>query len=125
VPTTTLCITIPLLYPSIAPLYKLKNPLGLLPNEHTSLITHIETTIADNLGTQMIYTLVSEMKSHIEWIVRDRRETRARILDERLRSDHEAEVKKSQGTKVTLDSFNAWNKNVIGISDYDDAIVSC
>lgn len=109
VPTLTLSLTLSPTYPSTAPKYTLKHIQGLSPLEQTTLTNHITKTITEHLGTQLIFTLVSEIKTCIEDIVRERREECARVLDKKLQADHEAEVLRRQGTKVTVESFNAWN----------------
>lgn len=108
----TLSITFTPTYPESAPLFKLIDIENISPTDCHLINNLIQETIKDNIGCQMIYSIVMVCKEEIERSVRDRRNLQAKQLDERLRADHEAEVLRSQGTKVTAASFNAWNEKV-------------
>ncbi|XP_049869807.1 RWD domain-containing protein 1 [Pectinophora gossypiella] len=74
------------------------------------LLTHLVDQAKDNLGMVMVFTLVSAGQ---EWLNEKwdsiKKEREERILA-KLKADEEAEQKRFEGTRVTVESFLAWRK---------------
>lgn len=74
------------------------------------LLTHLAEQGKENLGMVMVFTLVSAGQ---EWLNETwdkvKKEREERILAKQ-KADEEAELKRFEGTRVTLESFLAWRK---------------
>ncbi|VDN11285.1 unnamed protein product [Dibothriocephalus latus] len=79
-------------YPNEAPIFEVRRPEGLTENETSEIVMLISDIIQRSLGGIMIFDLVSEA-------------AKALSLAEEERSFH--------GTRVTVESFNEWNKRFL------------
>lgn len=95
-------------YPEEAPEVEIRESENFEEEDEALLKEHIIQQAEENLGTVMIFTLVSSAQ---EWLntkwdeVRKTREESA-ILKEK--EAEEAEMKRFEGTRVTVESFLAW-----------------
>ncbi|XP_068155636.1 RWD domain-containing protein 1 [Drosophila tropicalis] len=98
-------------YPDGAPEVEIEDAENFEDSFETRLLEHLHKTIEENLGMEMIFSLVS---SGQEWLnerwddhKRDLEETRVRKLQE----VEEAERKKFEGTRVTVETFMKWKQD--------------
>ncbi|KAL0832600.1 hypothetical protein ABMA28_000798 [Loxostege sticticalis] len=78
--------------------------------DKNELLEHLTQQGKENLGMVMVFTLVSAGQ---EWLNekwdRIKKEKEERVLA-KLKADEEAELKRFEGTRVTVESFLAWRK---------------
>ncbi|KAL3280346.1 hypothetical protein HHI36_017835 [Cryptolaemus montrouzieri] len=95
-------------YPDEGPLIEIENCVNFLDDNESELTAFLETQVQDNLGMVMVFTLASSAQ---EWLsvkwenVRKEREER---IAKKLHEEEEAERKRFEGTKVTVESFMKW-----------------
>ncbi|XP_023334173.1 RWD domain-containing protein 1 [Eurytemora carolleeae] len=95
-------------YPSEAPLVEFEETENIDDVHLDELHKHLEEQIEENLGMQMVFTIVS---AALEWLcekndqIKHDMEEAARKKKEK---EEEEERKKLEGTKVTIESFLAW-----------------
>ncbi|PHH78832.1 hypothetical protein CDD82_2811 [Ophiocordyceps australis] len=110
-------------YPDAPPHLDMLAPPGAAPSPHggyfsvaddrEQLLLGLESTMEENLGMAMIFTLVSALKEAAEQLIMDRRAvTAAEIEESRLAAERE-ENKKFHGTAVTPESFLKWREAFI------------
>ncbi|KAH8382100.1 hypothetical protein KR009_001891 [Drosophila setifemur] len=95
-------------YPDGAPLVEVEEPENFEDNFEQRLLEHLRQTIEDNLGMEMIFSLVSSAQ---EWLNErwDEHKTQAEeVRMKKLREVEEEERKKFEGTRVTVESFMKW-----------------
>ncbi|KAM3960961.1 RWD domain-containing protein 1 [Aphomia sociella] len=98
-------------YPDELPIIEIENEENF-DNvvDKNELLTHLTEQGKENLGMVMVFTLVSAGQEWLneKWdnIKKDREE---KILA-KLKADEEAELKRFEGTRVTVESFLAWRK---------------
>ncbi|XP_028164726.1 RWD domain-containing protein 1 [Ostrinia furnacalis] len=98
-------------YPEELPIIELDNEDNFDDSVHKNeLLEHLTQQGTENLGMVMIFTLVSAGQEWLnekwDYIKKEREE---RILA-KLKADEEAELKRFEGTRVTVESFLAWRK---------------
>lgn len=101
-------------YPNTAPLFEIRQPLGLLKDQTSELVVIISEVIERSLGMVMIFEIVSEVQQKLDEFtdtmvsnVQAQKEKNARL---KSMKEAEAEQRVFTGTRVTVESFNAWNK---------------
>lgn len=102
-----LTFTLPSKYPDEIPLIELQNPKNL-DTEADELLERLIQEAKENLGMAMIFNLTSVAQ---EWINNKWEEEKAKREIEHLQRQKEAEEaerKKMEGTKVTIESFLKW-----------------
>jgi len=74
----------------------------------TDLLSLLHSQVEENLGTVMVFTLVSSgqewLNERWEEVKKERDESAAR----KLREEEEAEMKRFEGTRVTVETFLKW-----------------
>lgn len=95
-------------YPDTAPTVEIEDALNFEDYYEQSLLEHIETTISENLGMEMIFSLVSSAQEwlNVKWDEHKNALEEQRV--QRIRDAEEAERKKFEGTRVTVESFMKW-----------------
>ncbi|XP_037948820.1 RWD domain-containing protein 1-like [Teleopsis dalmanni] len=95
-------------YPDEAPLVEIEDTINFQDNFESKLLEQLECSIKMNVGLEMIFCLVSNAQ---EWLnerwdefKKQEEEDRAR----KLKEVEEAEQKKFEGTRVTVESFLKW-----------------
>ncbi|XP_048767900.1 RWD domain-containing protein 1-like isoform X2 [Ostrea edulis] len=73
--------------------------------EITSLINE---QIEENLGMVVVFTVVSVLQEKLTVMVEDTKKRRQEEADRKQRALEEAEQKRFEGTKVTVETFLAW-----------------
>eukprot|EP01025_Chloroclados_australasicus_P035172 TRINITY_DN35891_c0_g1_i1.p1 TRINITY_DN35891_c0_g1~~TRINITY_DN35891_c0_g1_i1.p1 ORF type:complete len:265 (-),score=53.33 TRINITY_DN35891_c0_g1_i1:469-1263(-) len=98
-------------YPDEAPLIRLRSEQGLSDADIAEATQCIEQEIEDNIGTPMIFTLVSVAQ---EWLTErmDRiAQGKNQEVEDKLRREREEEERlqaRRIGTQVTVERFNQW-----------------
>lgn len=72
------------------------------------LLKHCNETIEENLGLEMIFTIVSSAQEwlNVQWD--KRRELEEQRHEAEVREEEEKEQKKFEGTRVSIESFLKW-----------------
>lgn len=98
-------------YPDEVPLIEIENEENFDDIvDKQELLTHLTEQAKENLGMVMVFTLVSAGQ---EWLSdhwdRVKKEREEKVLA-KIKADEEAEQKRFEGTRVTVESFLAWRK---------------
>ncbi|VDK33395.1 unnamed protein product [Taenia asiatica] len=105
-------------YPTEAPLFEICNQRGLSDEQNMDLVVLISDTIERSLGMVMIFNIVSDVQQKLDEFtdqliaeVKTRKEKQKKIKS-LVEAEREKEVERClvSGTRVTVESFNAWNK---------------
>ncbi|KAH8311173.1 hypothetical protein KR044_004681 [Drosophila immigrans] len=95
-------------YPDEAPLVEIEEAENFEDSFESQLLEHLRQTIEENLGMEMIFSLVSSAQ---EWLNVQWDEHKKHQEDERARKvleSEEAERKKFEGTRVSVETFMKW-----------------
>ncbi|VDD77280.1 unnamed protein product [Mesocestoides corti] len=102
-------------YPLEAPLFEIRRPIGLSDDQNFELVILISDVIQRSIGTVMIFDIVSEVQQKLDEFsdeainqVKAQKEKNARL---KSLAEAEAEKRVFSGTRVTVESFNNWNRN--------------
>lgn len=95
-------------YPDTAPTVEIEDALNFEDYYEESLLEHIESTISEMLGMEMIFSLVSSAQEwlNVKWDEHKNALEEQRVS--RLREVEEIERKKFEGTRVTVETFMKW-----------------
>lgn len=106
--TCKLVFTYTATYPDEAPLVEIEDAENFEDTFEKQLLEHLRQTIEENIGMEMIFSLVSSAQ---EWLNVQWDEHKKNQEDERVRKVNEAEEaerKKFEGTRVTVETFMKW-----------------
>ncbi|XP_050440868.1 RWD domain-containing protein 1 [Adelges cooleyi] len=95
-------------YPDEPPIVEIENVVGFEEEEENELKEYLLQQARENVGMVMIFTLVSAAQ---EWMNENSdREKKKKEDDEEKKREREmeAELKRFEGTKVTVESFLRW-----------------
>ncbi|XP_017481348.1 PREDICTED: RWD domain-containing protein 1 [Rhagoletis zephyria] len=95
-------------YPDQAPDVSIEDPVNMEELYETKLLEHLKNIIDENIGMEMIFSLVSSAQ---EWLNERWDDYKLHEEEERARKlyeSEEAERKKFEGTRVTVESFLKW-----------------
>lgn len=114
-PVIILQVQYPEAYPDEAPRLDIQNPPNADKHPHldiqddkTQLLDSLQSTIEENLGMAMVFTLVTTLKENAEQLIAKRVGVVQQEKD-RVSAQAEAEEnRKFEGTKVTRETFLAW-----------------
>ncbi|KAJ8919825.1 hypothetical protein NQ315_006354 [Exocentrus adspersus] len=97
-------------YPEEAPVIEIENPVNFEDDYEKELLRYLGEQVQENLGMVMIFTLASAAQEwlNVKW------EEIKRGNDERaalkLKQEEEAEMKRFEGTRVTVETFMKWKQ---------------
>lgn len=97
-------------YPEELPLLDIEETVRLEENYEEQLRQHLKQQAEENLGMVMVFTLVSAAQ---EWLNSKSDEIRrnAELREQqRLQEEEEAEMKRFEGTRVTVETFIVWKQ---------------
>uniref|UniRef100_A0A1B6II37 RWD domain-containing protein n=1 Tax=Homalodisca liturata TaxID=320908 RepID=A0A1B6II37_9HEMI len=97
-------------YPDEPPIIEIESTQRLDEEDEQILREHLKEQCNENIGMVMIFTLVSAAQ---EWLnsQSDMRRKMAEMAEEkRIKDEEEAERKRFEGTRVTVETFLAWKK---------------
>lgn len=102
-------------YPDVPPNLDLSNPPNApryphldIAEDKDSLLSSLTSTIEENIGIAMIFTLVSTLKESAEQLIAERAGAEQAEKDKEAAAAEEAENAKFHGTAVTRESFLKW-----------------
>lgn len=70
----------------------------------------MKTEAEENLGMVMVFTLISVVQEKLNTLLEQQAQGEIDAIDEKKREEDEAERKKFEGTKVTVETFLAWRE---------------
>jgi hypothetical protein len=76
--------------------------------DRDALLEQLATTAEENVGEQMVYTLVMTLKEAAEALIEERRAETERVREEVAREAEREENRKFQGQLVTPEAFLKW-----------------
>lgn len=97
-------------YPDEAPIIEVENVENFEESFKSKLLKHLEEQVEENLGMVMVFTLVSSAQ---EWLhTKYEEEMKAKEEQEamRIKEVEEAERKRFEGTRVTIETFLKWRQ---------------
>lgn len=104
-------------YPDVAPHLDLSTASGApkyphldIASDKDALLSSLTEVITDNLGMQMVFTLVSTLKDSAEQLILERQSTIQAQVDAKAAAVEEAENAKFHGEKVTRERFLEWRE---------------
>lgn len=103
-----LLFTLPIKYPDEAPLLEIENDNfedGLL---NQKLIDSLNTMVEENLGTEMIFTLVAGAQELLNTLFDEMKISREEAKLKKEQEIEEAERKRFEGTIVSVDNSRCW-----------------
>ncbi|KAG8626638.1 hypothetical protein KVT40_005583 [Elsinoe batatas] len=116
-PVLLLHVSYPEAYPDEAPRLDIqappnaaKHPQLDVQEDKDQLLSSLDTTIQENLGMAMVFTLVTTLKESAEQLVLDRRASIQAEHDAQAAEAEAEENRKFEGTKVTRETFLAWSE---------------
>ncbi|KAH0544094.1 hypothetical protein FGG08_001712 [Glutinoglossum americanum] len=116
-PSILLHVTLPEAYPDDGPTLDLslppsapKYPYLDIPTDKLHLLETLTPTITENLGMQMIFTLVSTLKETTESLIAERQAAVRAEHEARIQKQEEEENRKFHGTMVTRETFLEWRR---------------
>lgn len=95
-------------YPDEPPAVEIEDTINFEDSYERALLEHLRTTIEENIGMEMIFSLVSSAQ---EWLNVRWDEHKQELENEQARKVlevEEAERKKFEGTRVTVETFMKW-----------------
>lgn len=115
-PTVYLVAHLPSGYPDVAPVLQVESVPSnadddLSGPDRDTLLAKMEPLIEESLGAAMIFTLVSALKEELILLLDARIDRVENAKAAAAAEIEEREQKRFEGTKVTRESFNAWNSN--------------
>lgn len=97
-------------YPEEAPIIELENIVNFEDGYEISLLEYLNEQIKDNLGMVMVFTIVSSAQEWLNIKYEDLMQVREERAAQKLKEEEEAELKRFEGTRVTVETFMKWKK---------------
>ncbi|XP_054258810.1 RWD domain-containing protein 1 [Macrosteles quadrilineatus] len=97
-------------YPEEPPIIDIEDTVGLEDDDEQTLRHHLQEQVIENLGMVMVFTLVSAAQEWLNSQSDIRRKIAEMQEEKRIRDEEEAERKRFEGTRVTVESFLVWKK---------------
>jgi len=97
-------------YPDTAPIVEIDEVVNFENGYESRLLEHIQETINENLGLEMVFSLVSSAQEWLNVRWDEHKKEVENIALEKKRVLEEAEQKKFEGTRVTVETFMTWKK---------------
>ncbi|XP_049532355.1 RWD domain-containing protein 1 [Anopheles darlingi] len=114
-------------YPDTAPLVEIEDPENFQNDYEQELLEHIHKTIEENLGIEMIFSLVSSAQEWLNVKYDELKNAAESAKEEAKRKVDEEEMKKFEGTRVTVETFMAWKTQFeldLGITERKEKILA-
>ncbi|EGE08599.1 RWD domain-containing protein [Trichophyton equinum CBS 127.97] len=116
-PTLILQVTYPEDYPDVAPRLELSTPPNApkyphldIQEDRDRLLELLQSTIEENLGIAMVFSLVDSLKEGAELLISERQAAIKALKDMEAAKAEEEENRKFQGTRVTRETFLEWRE---------------
>ncbi|KFB53069.1 AGAP003063-PA-like protein [Anopheles sinensis] len=114
-------------YPDTAPLVEIEEPTNFQENFEEELLEHIHKTIEENIGIEMIFSLVSSAQEWLNVKYDELKHAAENAKEEEKKKREEEEMKKFEGTRVTVETFMAWKTKFeldMGITERKEKIAA-
>uniref|UniRef100_A0A1I8NTN3 RWD domain-containing protein n=1 Tax=Stomoxys calcitrans TaxID=35570 RepID=A0A1I8NTN3_STOCA len=95
-------------YPDEAPNVEIDEPVNFEDGYEKRLLEHLQTSIEENMGMEMIFTLVSTAQEWLNERWDDFKQAKEDERERKLQEAEEAERKRFEGTRVTVETFMKW-----------------
>jgi uncharacterized protein YdiU (UPF0061 family) len=82
-----------------------------IQEDKSRLLSTLSESIPDNLGMQMIFTLVMALKDSAELLISERQNAKQAMIEMEAAKAEEEENRKFQGEAVTRESFLKWRED--------------
>ncbi|CAG9833686.1 unnamed protein product [Diabrotica balteata] len=97
-------------YPEEAPIIELENFENFDDEYEQLLLDYLNEQIEENLGMVMVFTLVSSAQEWLNVKWEEIKKEKDELVARRLKEEEEAELKRFEGTEVTVETFMKWKK---------------
>nr|XP_018918065.1 PREDICTED: RWD domain-containing protein 1 [Bemisia tabaci] len=97
-------------YPEEVPVFTFNETIGLEEDDEERLMEHLQEQAQENLGTVMVFTLVSAAQEWLNLQSDEKKKAAEEEEEKRLLAEEEAEKKRFEGTRVTIESFKLWKE---------------
>ncbi|XP_063906894.1 RWD domain-containing protein 1 [Zophobas morio] len=95
-------------YPEESPEISIENSENFEDQYETELLDFLREQVQENLGMVMIFTLVSSAQEWLNVRFEEVKKTRDEETARKLKEEEEAERKRFEGTRVTVETFLKW-----------------
>lgn len=95
-------------YPDEAPVIEMVDSSNLDDNVVEELLDYLNNLAEENLGMVMVFTLISSAQEWLGSKVDELKKKRLEEIERNAKEKEEAERKKFEGTRVTVESFLSW-----------------
>lgn len=95
-------------YPDDVPIIEVVDTENMTDDDVNILLESLMQEASENLGMVMVFTLVSSALEKLNVFNEDTVRRRVEAKEKKLRAEEEAERKRFEGTRVTIESFLAW-----------------
>ncbi|OWF47579.1 RWD domain-containing protein 1-like [Mizuhopecten yessoensis] len=95
-------------YPEDPPVFEITEHENLEDDQIEALNELITETIEESLGMVMVFTIVSTVQEKLTQFVEETKKNRIEIEEHEKKKKDELEMKKFEGTRVTIETFLAW-----------------
>lgn len=106
--TCVLQFTYTATYPDVAPLIEVAASSNLEDDACETLLSQLGELVEENLGMVMVFTLVSAAQEKLTDIVEQIAQEKVEAKEAKEREKLEAEQKRFEGTRVTIETFLTW-----------------
>ncbi|XP_058057729.1 RWD domain-containing protein 1 [Anopheles bellator] len=114
-------------YPDTGPLVEIEDPNNFHDGYEQELLEHIHKTIEENIGIEMIFSLVSSAQEWLNVKYDELKNAAENAKEEAKRKVEEEEMKKFEGTRVTVETFMSWKSQFeldMGITERKEKIAA-
>uniref|UniRef100_A0A0B6ZS55 RWD domain-containing protein n=1 Tax=Arion vulgaris TaxID=1028688 RepID=A0A0B6ZS55_9EUPU len=95
-------------YPDAAPIMEFDSTEDMDDSQQDSLMEFIKSQAEENLGMAMIFTIISAVQERLTTMMEQAAKDQETAEERRKVAEEEAERKRFEGTRVTVESFMAW-----------------
>lgn len=97
-------------YPDEVPLIEISDSENLEDDQINEMLDLLHTQAEENLGMAMVFTLVSAIQEELTTLIEQTKQRRLEAEERQKKEEEELEMKKFEGTRVTIENFLAWKR---------------
>ncbi|XP_064618151.1 RWD domain-containing protein 1-like [Liolophura sinensis] len=106
--TATILFTYVENYPDVAPVMEVAESENLSEEQVDVLLRVMNEQAEENVGMVMVFTIVSAVQEKLSDLVEESKTQKQLEEERRIKAEEEAEQKRFEGTRVTIETFLAW-----------------